>query len=333
MLRAVLLAGTGIPCVSGQLLAAPFQKYPNYTGNLSGVAGTIQLGQDGDNAQIMFFNLTKVDLMCNSTANVSGVKNACGIHVHEGTSCADAKDHYWSKNFTSKDPWAAVRYTVGGSGNTAVGQNVRVATGKTLADMKGRAFVVHDATGKRIACSLLSSVALTSGHKLTVSKFAKYPGYTGSLTVAGQIHVDASGTGAEASQVLTFNLTGIDSTCGTANISGVDNACGIHVHDGSDCGNASTIGGHYYNKNKISLDPWKPIMYTANGSNAMGITIKVVTGVTNKEVAGRSLVVHNASGARIACGVIPSWSASIDSAHSVSLTLPLLLALLATFIF
>jgi len=132
----------------------------------------------------------------------------------------------------------------------------------------------------------------------------------------------------------------------------VDNACGIHVHVGGDCENASTIGGHYYKQDVIAPDPWKPIMYSAEGGKASGVTIKVVTGVTSEDVAGRTMVVHDASGARIACGAIPDpWSEGngtadegsnsskgsnvslIDGASSVTFAAsPLLLALVMAFL-
>lgn len=201
--------------------------------------------------------------------------------------------------------------------------------------------VVHDVTGARIACALLKGSTFTSGKQLTVSSFEKYPGYSGKLEVAGSMGIDLIGTGVEASQVLTFNLTGGDPVCGTADITGVPNACGIHVHMGRDCGNASTIGGHYYDQDKIASDPWKPIMYTAKSGKALGVTIKVVTGVTSEDVAGRTMVVHDSSGARIACGAIPDpWvkgngtatdgmTAMIDSASSATFAASVLVMALA----
>merc|ERR1712039_988382 len=181
----------------------------------------------GTHTQVLFFDLTMVDPKCDNVTDVTGVANACGIHIHEGTSCETAGGHYWSKNFTEEDPWATIRYTVSSSGaNTAAGQNVRVATGLPLSDMEGRAVVVHDVAGNRTACSLLKSSVLTSGKQLTVSSFVKYPGYQGNLVVAGSMSIDLVGAGAEASQVLAFDLSGVDPTCGTADIEGTDNACG-----------------------------------------------------------------------------------------------------------
>jgi len=336
MLRAVLLVGSGIiPCfcndVQAPLYVEAFQPYPGYVGSLSGVAGTFQLGQDGAHAQTLFFDLAKADPKCDNPTNVVGVANGCGIHIHEGTSCEDAGDHYWSSSFTVDDPWAPVRYMVPSSGaNTTGGRKVRVVTGTSLGDMVGRAVVVHDSAGSRIACGLLKRSAFTSGKQLAVSNFTKYPAYEGDLVVAGVVSIDLIGTGAEASQVLTFNLTGIDPTCGATSISGVANACGIHVHVGGQCGNADTIGGHYYDQEAIASDPWTPITYTVTGGEASGVTIKVVTGVTSEDVAGRTVIVHDASGARIACGAIPDPRSQsvVTSASSVTFAfLPLLFAL------
>lgn len=339
MLRAFLLASAGVPCIlaHGQepLITEPFTKYPGYEGDLSQVAGSVQLGQDEEGTQVIFFDLANVDPNCDG-ASENLVDNACGIHVHEGTSCDDALGHYYSSDLAA-DPWATVRYVVSdASSGIATGQNVRVTTGKTLFDMEGRVFLVHDFDGNRIACGLLSHGLFAADKQLLVESFSAYPGYDGNLTVAGSATIDFIGSDADAAQVLTFALSGIDPECGTADITGVDNACGIHVHAGSDCEDAGTIGGHYYNSTVIGEDPWKPIMYVAaEGGIAKGLTIKVVTAVSSEDVAGRTLVVHDATGARIACGAIPDPSGIAVTSGSASshVGAPLLLAAALAYLF
>jgi len=234
-----------------------------------------------------------------------------------------------------EDPWASIRYTVAQDAETTTsGQNVRVATGKTLADVKGRTMVVHDVTGARVACSLLTAESSRNA-ALVVESFTPYPGYTGDLATVGTVDLEQIGTGTNASQALAFSLTGADPSCGTDDVSGVANACGIHVHEGSDCSNASTIGGHYYDLEAYpSEDPWKPIVYSAPGGNTTGVTTRIVTGVTNADVVNRTLIVHDVTGARIACGQIvnaPSVTTSAltdGSFKSKSMVLGLLAAAL-----
>jgi len=282
------------------LETSAFSTYPGYTGSLA-VSGSVQVGETVAGTQILSFMLEGADPQCNSTADIAGVANACGIHVHAGLSCEDAGGHYYDNASVTEDPWKSVRYTTVDGNGTASDQNVQVITGWSLADVDGRTMVVHDVTGARVACALLHTGI--QGSPLRVEAFSKYPGYTGSLAVAGNMSVQQVGTGAEASQVLAFSLTGADPTCGTADTTGVANACGIHVHQGTDCTDADTVGGHYFAAD-LDSDPWQSVMYTALGGLTAGVNIKVKTGLTNQDIVGHTMVVHDATGARIACGQI-----------------------------
>ena len=109
------------------------------------------------------------------------------------------------------------------------------------------------------------------------------------------------GSDADAAQVISFTLDGTDEACGTANVTGVANACGIHIHVGSNCSDSTTIGGHFWNGTAIVEDPWQTVMYSTVDQAASEDALTVTTGLTNSEVADRVLVVHDVSGARIAC--------------------------------
>merc|ERR1712176_1142378 len=149
-----------------------------------------------------------------------------------------------------------------------------------------------------------------SSSDVYVNSFSRYPGYTGTLTVAGTMTITGvTGTDTTAKQQLQWSLTGLDTACVANAADSVTNGCGIHVHTGTSC---DAAGGHYYSAtlaaDPSAEDPWKPIVYvaTSNGSSSEA-GVEVITGLSNGDITGRVTVVHElASGGRIACGVIES---------------------------
>lgn len=283
----------------GPLKVVSFSPYPGYAGDLR-VHGSVTIGESGAGTQVVSFDLKGTDLAC-GVVDISGVKNACGVHIHEGTACEKAGGHYYSTAL-SEDPWAPIVYVTKNGG--AQSQQVEVKTETELSSANGRTFVVHDIEGSRVACGSLAPVALIEDSLRTAGSFQRYPGYTGDLNVTGTVEAWQVGTGSAASQVLRFDLTGVDSACGTANITGVGNACGIHVHEGKDCADQAKVGGHYWDKSAQASDPWKPIRYTVKEGRAVGITTPVVTGFGAAGITGRSMVVHDKTGSRVACAQI-----------------------------
>jgi len=148
--------------------------------------------------------------------------------------------------------------------------------------------VVHDATGVRVAFGRIVP------RSLDVSAFAPYTGYKGSLMVSGEMDVHGDGVADSAAQDLKWFLKGVDPACNRAPPEGVANACGIHIHEGFNCENAQ---GHYYNTTE---DPWKSVVYK-DGSGHYG---PIVTDTTMYDVLGRTFVIHDYQGARVACGII-----------------------------
>eukprot|EP00959_Pyramimonas_sp_CCMP1952_P142945 2992426-Pyramimonas_sp.AAC.1 len=69
----------------------------------------------------------------------------------------------------------------------------------------------------------------------------RYPGYAGPLSVEGTVSIARSDS---ESQVLAWDLTGVDGACAPGASAGVPNGCGIHVHVGSSCDTAEGVGGH-----------------------------------------------------------------------------------------
>merc|ERR1711981_884509 len=93
-----------------------------------------------------------------------------------------------------------------GSGKAAIGQGQNIA---------GRAIVVHDSTGGRVACGLLPS-------KLAVrdTNLAPYPGYSGELSVTGTVGAYLYNSDA----YVWYDIAGVEAECATAP-EGVANAC------------------------------------------------------------------------------------------------------------
>ena len=82
--------------------------------------------------------------------------------------------------------------------------NFDADTGTTTSDLLGRAFVVHDANGGRIACALMEPVV----DPLCVTNFATYPGYYGAFPdatgVITMVTVD------KTTQYFDYTLKGLD---------------------------------------------------------------------------------------------------------------------------
>jgi len=122
----------------------------------------------------------------------------------------------------------------------------------------------------------------------------------GTITIMG-----ISGTDATAKQTL------LDTDCVSNAADNVTNGCGIHVHTGTRC---ALAGGHFYSS-AITSDPWLPVGYvaTADGSSDESTGVEVVRGLSNGDITGRVMVVHElTSGARIACGVIQQKASDDD---------------------
>merc|ERR1712078_492271 len=161
-------------------------------------------------------------------------------------------------------------------------------------DINGRAIVVHDKTGARVACALIEG-------KLEQRRgnVQPYPGYSGSLKVTGDVKGYLSRSG---NAYVTYTLNGLEDAC-KSTPEGVANACGIHIHEGKTCDDADAVGGHFYDKDTVESDPWASKVYTSKGEFAYG---SFKTEIGTDDIKGRALVVHDSTGGRVACGLIPS---------------------------
>ena len=102
--------------------------------------------------------LVNVDPRCSAE---SDKPNGCGIHIHSGDDCADADTIGGHLYAGESDPWSSVAYQVHGRpGSPGTGSGSMVPVGMSAEDLIGRAFVVHDFDGARIACGYVPPPAV-----------------------------------------------------------------------------------------------------------------------------------------------------------------------------
>merc|ERR1719284_1715812 len=90
-----------------------FMPYYSYTGSpkVSGKVAVQGTGLMTTATQTLSWQLSGVDPACKRGASPD-IKNSCGLHIHQGTSCYDnALGHYWNTTLFEADPWATVSYT------------------------------------------------------------------------------------------------------------------------------------------------------------------------------------------------------------------------------
>merc|ERR1712048_259894 len=92
------------------------------------------------------------------------------------------------------------------------------------------------------------------------------------------------------------------------------NASGIHIHEGMTCDDADSVGGHYYDGDSIAADPWSPITYQASADGTTKGKTKASIGA-GQDITGRAIVVHDKTGARVACALIEGKLESSCDAH------------------
>ena len=229
-----------------------------------------------------------------------GTANSCGVHVHSGASCADATapgGHFYASSLGA-DPWSAVRF-----GSTAASGNMTWASVVDIGSagvMGGRTFVVHSVTGVRVACGVL--VAETFVYRATITPLAS-SGVSGSAvlhrTPDGHLFVVGSLTGLEAS-LASVSAGGTDCVA--------TDACATRIHAGTGCASGATQG------NAIALAPWSSThvaqdwgaaTYTSTtAAGAAELKFDVAGLPSGTSIAGRTFIVANNGGGRIACGTL-----------------------------
>jgi len=285
--------------------ATDLAPYPGYTGSLK-VTGKVYGWKNSWNDEAaIYYDIAGLEAECATAPE--GVGNACGIHIHEGKTCDDAAavgGHYYNKDSITDDPWSPVTYSSRKDGRSSGQVSTKIGEGQ---DVHGRAIVVHDQTGGRVACALIKGKLET----VAATGLVPYPGYSGPLKVTGKVGGVLFGSDA----FLWYSLSGLEAECAKAP-EGVANACGIHIHEGMTCDDADAVGGHYYDADSITDDPWKPLTYTAGTHGFSFGNVKATIG-KGQNINGRAIVVHDQTGGRVACALVKGWPATEVDAIAV----------------
>ena len=76
----------------------------------------------------------------------------------------------------------------------------------------------------------------------------------------------------------------------------------VHIHSGMTC--TADAGGHYYT-GSVTTDPWTSIAYNTNTIDGTSTgTESVDTGGLSADVSGRTMIIHDWLGCRIACAIL-----------------------------
>jgi len=113
---------------------------------------------------------TLTGLMANMASPVSSVPNSDGYHIHTDSSCengAAAGTHYYPGR--TIDPWASVTWASGDSGVATFSVTMSDFSLRGVNPVAGRAFVIHDMTGARVACGLIGTADSAEGSSAEVS--------------------------------------------------------------------------------------------------------------------------------------------------------------------
>jgi len=237
-----------------------------------------------------------VDVLPSGELYVSGLITglnasvAGGWHVHSGFSCDDPSlvgGHYFAAG--EVDPWISTRYTSNSRGVATLDHAVDGFSLTGVLPVLGRALVVHNSFGARVACGVIEPV---NGRAVVLGR---YPG------TSGQGYEGVVIASASSGSVPTLSFRG--------SLSGLpaESSGGWHIHSGYTCEEAAGVGGHYLVN---GLDPWLSVRYT---TDARGVA--TLTPINTPPVVGcsiersfpvdlRAMVVHSPSSARVMCGLL-----------------------------
>jgi hypothetical protein len=281
-------SGARIKC--GNIIGVPSTGaiMADYPGTTSGVRGSVSVSNTE--------TIGTVQVAYSLTGLPNAAGDTGGLHIHAGVTCDDADEvlgHYWFPE-TDTDPWDATTVWEAKPNGDINGWFLAPA-GLSIGSADKHAVVVHNTTGDRVACGTLSKTNLImeiKGSSNVAALQDGYPGYTGENTANGQVTVSDGGTG--DSLTLDYKLWLQGDTVGTSG--------GLHIHAGVSCDSADLVGPHYWAGGD---DPWGDYKWTNPGTNGYSNgTITATLQYPLRSNVGHAVVIHDNSGARIACTTI-----------------------------
>jgi len=125
-----------------------------------------------------------------------------------------------------------------------------------------------------------------SAHSLH-AKIGAYPGTKTTVTGHVSVHFD------KKDMTVKYNLKGLKPV----------NDGGLHIHVGTSCKEADKVGGHYFSP-KSGGDYWKSAQWVSDSKGRAKGSFRLISGLDYKANLGHAVVIHDASGARIGCGIL-----------------------------
>ena len=285
--------------ISGDLAGASVGEltpYFDYRGSLQ-VRGRATVAQIDQELTELSYWLTGVDPLCALEPSPNH-SNSCGVHVHEGTSCsADALGHFYNGEI---DPWKRINYAGNSTNNEFIIQTSSVSGSKLVKTLleehasDTRTLIVHDFYGKRVACGKIT--ASMDAIDCSADSFDPYFTYSGNLTIHGRMTMRT----VNGKSAMVYHLSGFDPEC-SSGPGNSPNSCGVHIHRGRSCSGDAL--GHFYNH---AADPWmnvSPEPFNSSEITLVGSSI-INTGFSAHQADGHTLIVHDYSGARVACALV-----------------------------
>jgi len=127
--------------------------------------------------------------------------------------------------------------------------------------------------------------------------FVPYFNYGGDLVVEGSCGpVITNGV----TQSFSCSLTGVDPDC-SSGPGPAGNSCGVHIHAGTSCDEDAL--GHYY-AGIVESDPWTSVSCTSTANGGCEASFDVTTGAYCTDIVGKTMIIHDYSGGRIACAIL-----------------------------
>jgi hypothetical protein len=217
--------------------------------------------------------------------------------------------HFYNNQSLETDPWMYERYYSDSSGHGLFGNVINIGT----SDVGGRAFIVHSSNGTRIACGLLEETKTENLFTVTAAALGTSM-ITADVTFfvpggeSGVVYLSGLADGLEPD--LQGPPNGTDCTAA--------NGCGVHIHSGTSCDNATTQGGHLWNNESLTFDPWTYVYYNTTDSKGSAHFAKTVDIGPDTGIKGRAFIVHSNNGSRVSCGILSLSPTATSDAAAVS---------------